>query len=94
MVASCPACGDDTAWVSDAQPHSPIDAFEIIYSHRGERPLVGVDADVVERLARAVDEIIALEQIPVDGEELPVEKLPPEHFGKDRHLLHRETGTL
>jgi hypothetical protein len=96
---TCPSCRQATWRGSDVDPMPFRDAvqlrrrfeFEHYYEQRGARPLDPEHVDVVrlERVLRTADEIIALNSIPVDGEALPVEKLPPEHFGREAHVLRR-----
>lgn len=99
--ARCPGCDDATDHVSEEEPVEYSEAvilakrlrFDRVYAERGEQPLPPEYAEVVARLARAVDEIVALESIPVDGEPIPVPPLPPEMWGSEAHLL-RGFGTL
>jgi hypothetical protein len=66
--------------------------FERAYEERGEREVIDhpeVEPVDWERIDRMIAEVEALKAIPVEGEPIPVEPLPPEHFGKDRHLLDR-----
>lgn len=96
----CHSCGHATWRGSDlvslpytyAMSLRRVFAFERYYEQRGERALDPnlIDVERQARILGTADEIIALNSIPVDGEELPVEKLPPEHFGRDAHLLRRD----
>jgi len=89
--AACRSCDAATSYVAEAEGLSLEEAwplarrmdFERFYAERGER-----EADL-SYIDRGIAEVDALKSIPVLGEPIPVEPLPPEHFGKDAHLLDR-----
>jgi hypothetical protein len=95
----CLRCEGDTAYLPDGDPISDEEVnrlvalgnFERFYESRGGREVTDPEhLDALARVDTAIAEVKMLRAIPVAGESLPVEPLPPEHFGKDAHLLRHE----
>jgi len=95
----CLRCEGDTAYLPDGDPISYQEVnrlvafakFERLYESRGGREVTDPEhLDALARVDTAIAEVKMLEAIPVAGVPLPVEPLPPEHFGKDAYLVKGE----
>lgn len=81
----CLKCGGNTVFHAQSNP-SPEGKrlarhaeFERFYAERGEREVQ------LSHIDRAIAEVKALEAIPVAGEPMEVEPLPPERWGELAH---------
>jgi hypothetical protein len=85
----CPTCGENTVYHAQSNPNAEAERllrhaeFEHFYAERGERE---VEMDW-SRIDAALEEIRALEAIPVAGEPIEVEPLSPERWGESAYLL-------
>jgi hypothetical protein len=95
----CLRCEGETIYLADGEPVSDEEVnrlvafakFERLYESRGGQEVTDPEhIDALARVDTAIAEVKMLEAIPVAGEPLPVEPFPPEHFGKDAHLLKGE----
>jgi hypothetical protein len=88
--SSCPACTANTIYHAQAEAISNDEARVLIRRAEFDRFYAEREDEVEHDLShidRVVEEVRWLESIPVDGDPLPVEKLPPERFGENAHLL-------
>jgi hypothetical protein len=83
----CLKRGGNTVYHAQSNPSAEAERlarhaeFERFYAERAERE---VDLSHIDR---AIAEVKTLEAIPVDGEPIEVEPLPPERWGETAYLL-------